>query len=169
MRLLVIRHGKAEERDPDRWPDDGQRPLLPQGLQESRQLGRWLRQQELLPERLWSSPLVRAWQTAEAIFEGAEASQSPEVCDLLGMDYTPDGLLDAIRMTDVATLALVGHEPDLSWFIHWLLGLRSGTEGVRMKKGTLALLELSTPILPGRATLLGLIPPRWQRTSASMH
>ncbi|MCG3152386.1 MAG: 2,3-bisphosphoglycerate-dependent phosphoglycerate mutase [bacterium] len=169
MRLLVIRHGKAEERDPDRWPDDGQRPLLPQGHQESRQLGRLLRHHDLQPDRLWSSPLVRAWQTAEAIIEGTEAPQSPEVCDLLGMDYTPDGLLDAIRMTDVASIALVGHEPDLSWFIHWLLGLRSGTQGVRMKKGTLALLDLSTPILPGHASLLGLIPPRWQRTHSSTH
>lgn len=168
MRLLVIRHGKAEERDPDRWPDDGRRPLLPQGVQESRQLGRWLRQQDLLPDRLWSSPLVRAFQTAEAIIEGAEAPQSPEVCDFLGMDYTPDGLLNAIRMTDVATLALVGHEPDLSWFIQWLLGLRSSTGGVRMKKGTLAVLELSTPILPGHATLLGLLPPRWRRSNASL-
>jgi len=163
MRLLVIRHGKAEERDSDRWPDDGQRPLIEKGHVESRQLGKFLDVQGLIPTRCWSSPLVRAWQTAEGIALGANGWPTIEAEDQLGFDFTPDGLLDTIRRSAAESLALIGHEPDLSQFINWLIGARS-YGGVEMKKGTLALLELSTPLLPGTAILQGLIGPRHLRS-----
>ena len=38
MRLILIRHAKAEERDPVRYPDDDLRPLRDQGRQEHRRL-----------------------------------------------------------------------------------------------------------------------------------
>lgn len=163
MRLLVIRHGKAEERDPDRWSDDSQRPLIEKGHAESRQLGKFLDAHDLIPLRCWSSPLVRAWQTAEGIASGAPGWPTPEADDRLGFDFSPDGLLDAIRQANTESLALIGHEPDLSHFINWLIGART-YGGVEMKKGTLAILELNEPLLPGTARLQALVTPKLQGT-----
>ena len=32
MRIYLIRHAAAFDRDRKRWPDDGQRPLTPEGI-----------------------------------------------------------------------------------------------------------------------------------------
>jgi phosphohistidine phosphatase SixA len=58
--------------------------------------------------------------------------------------------------SEFKTVAIVGHEPDLSSLIEWVLGTTTG--GVRMKKGAVACLRVNPPSRTG--TLLFLIPPK---------
>jgi phosphohistidine phosphatase len=65
--LYLVRHAVAHKRAPERWPDDGKRPLTPGGEEEFRGAARGLA--EIIPEVevLLSSPYERAWQTAEIL------------------------------------------------------------------------------------------------------
>jgi hypothetical protein len=36
MKIILFRHGPAESRDPERWPDDAERPLTPRGEKRTR-------------------------------------------------------------------------------------------------------------------------------------
>ena len=82
--LLVIRHGKAEERDPIRYPNDDLRPLTSEGIRESALLGPAVDRMGFVIDRLYSSPLTRARQTADGLHTSSEAIPVPIETDLLG-------------------------------------------------------------------------------------
>jgi phosphohistidine phosphatase len=58
----------------------------------------------------------------------------------------------------VETIALVGHEPDLSQFACLLLAGKSASF-VTFKKGACALIEFTAKPIPGRGTLAWLLQP----------
>lgn len=65
MRIYLVRHGDAVSQeeagsDRDRW-------LSPQGREDARILGRLLREHNVVPDAVVSSPLPRAVQTAELV------------------------------------------------------------------------------------------------------
>jgi phosphohistidine phosphatase SixA len=53
-------------------------------------------------------------------------------------------------------IAIVGHEPDFSILVDWLLGVTAG--GVEVKKGAIACLRINPP--SRRCVLKFLIPPK---------
>lgn len=59
--LLILRHGKSDWSQP---VDDFHRPLKKRGIKNARQMGGWLLHQGLLPDIIFSSPAVRALETA---------------------------------------------------------------------------------------------------------
>ena len=62
MLVLLIRHAIAAEQDPEKYPDDAQRPLLPKGRRIQGRVSRRLLKEGLTPDRVFSSPWKRAWQ-----------------------------------------------------------------------------------------------------------
>ena len=64
MLLLLIRHAHAGERDPDRWPDDRDRPLTDKGRKIQRKMSRALGKLDLVPTMVLASPWARAAETA---------------------------------------------------------------------------------------------------------
>ncbi|MEO6463413.1 MAG: histidine phosphatase family protein, partial [Candidatus Eisenbacteria bacterium] len=125
MLVILFRHGPAGSSDPKRWPDDSLRPLTAKGEKRTRLaaegLARLLR--NVPPKRLavWTSPLVRADQTARlaAAALGGGKSVEPVVVSALAPGGSMRGLLErlseaasAAKNDDVAVV-LVGHEPDL--------------------------------------------------------
>ena len=72
MILLLIRHAKAEDFGSS---GDGSRALTAKGQLQSRQVGRFLKERDLLPDLVLHSPLVRARETAEIFCQtcGADA------------------------------------------------------------------------------------------------
>ncbi len=113
MRLLVVRHAKAFERDPDRFPDDRLRPLTREGAREFRKLARRVGRGIVAPELVLSSSWTRAWDTAVAL-EDAAGWPAPESCTALESDEP--GAVAAIAReisarASLEALALVGHEP----------------------------------------------------------
>ncbi len=152
MELIVLRHGKAEDYHPS---GDTGRELLEKGRIQSRDAGHLLQSSGLLPDLVLSSPLVRARQTAEE-FCTAAGLPAPTVVPWLAAGMHPDTALNELTAyREFNRVAIVGHEPDLSELIQWVLGARGNS--VEMKKGSLACVRVHPPSKHG--TLLFLAPP----------
>jgi phosphohistidine phosphatase len=155
--LVVVRHAIAFERDPERWSDDGLRPLSPDGKRKFQQaasgLSRWIPE----VDRVFTSPLVRATQTAELLTALPGWPKAALATELLPEEDASAPLALAKR-GDVKRLAVVGHEPQLSALIALCvttdLRLR-----LALKKGGVALIQFEDRPAAGRGRLLALMPP----------
>lgn len=162
MRLLLIRHAIAVERGAPGAPDD-ERALTPRGRERFRQAAKGLRRLVDAPDVLFSSPLIRAAQTAQI---AARAWGGPKVTMLPALATGDrDELARALeRVAGERFVALVGHEPHMSELLAFLLGGRS-PERLVFRKGGAALLDV-----PGRlgdgGTLVWFLPPRLLRRLA---
>lgn len=160
MKLLVIRHAAAEDRDAfaHTGRHDDLRPTTPEGRKRMQAVSRGLRR--LVPELhlLASSPLVRARQTA-GIVARAYPDCVPRIAEELSPDHKLPAFLRWIRAQEgFATVGVVGHEPHLSHLISWLLAGRF-TSFVRLKKGAACLLEFPGEPSPAEGRLLWLLQP----------
>jgi len=133
--VYVVRHAIAEDRDADRWPDDALRPLSAEGERRFRRAARGLREIAPAVDAVLSSPYVRAWRTAEILYEEA-GWPAPERCDRLEAWRQPDDALDVLPRT--GSVALVGHEPAMSGLVALLVGADLRLD---FKKGGVALVE----------------------------
>src|SRR6202011_5842272 len=82
MDLLIVRHAIAFERDRHRWHEDAARPLSPAGIRRARKAAAGLKQLTSRPQRLLTSPLLRARQTAQILTDVAgwpAADEAPEL------------------------------------------------------------------------------------------
>jgi phosphohistidine phosphatase len=166
MELMIVRHAIAEERDSEKWADDRGRPLTKGGIRRFQTVARVLSGLWDAPEVVLSSPLARAWQTAEILRKEA-GWPKPEEFPALEPGRDPAEAIAAMKKRAVAErVAFVGHEPFLHEFLSLVL---SGTaEGIalEMKKGGAALVGFEGPIKAGAGDLLWLLPPRILRAAA---
>jgi phosphohistidine phosphatase len=144
MLILLVRHAQAAEQDDEKYPDDTERPLVPSGRRVQRRISRLLRKQGIVPERVYSSPWTRAWQTARILQREMGLGKDQRIrCDSLAT--VPDAAAIAAEVGEQsadATIALVGHEPWMSDLAAQLLtgsssGIRvdfpkSGVMGIEM-------------------------------------
>jgi phosphohistidine phosphatase len=156
--LYLIRHGIAAERGT--YANDDERPLINTGRKKTEKVARRLYQIGVRFDRILTSPLVRAKQTADILQEAGLSSQIEEFTAL-----APDGdlstWLEWLSEQSYQTLALVGHQPDLG---HWAEMLVWGSiqEKLVVKKAgaiVLRLPESGTPV--GRSELFLLTSPKW--------
>src|ERR1700704_4230817 len=82
MDLLLVRHAIAFDRDRHRWQDDGDRPLSEAGVRRARKAAAGLKKLTKRPERLLTSPLVRARQPAQILTDVAGWPGAEEVAEL---------------------------------------------------------------------------------------
>ncbi len=152
MELYLLRHAIAEERSND--GSDSARMLTPEGAEKMRIGARGLRRLGVVLDRLWTSPLTRARETAEIV--GAALDVAPETVGALAPGCNAATLLDLLAdIPRARSVMVVGHEPDLSGMIADL----TGGSRVVMKKGGLALIDLSS-LEPGAGSLLWVLPPK---------
>jgi len=132
-----VRHGQAVEDAPGlgdigRW-------LNAKGRKVSRKVARWLaKNKKRRPGTIWTSPLVRAVQTAEIL--AAETGYKGEVRAIaeLSPGRDPGDLLRLLASTSPQEpVALVGHEPSLSVLVNTMLG-EQAFDGIR-KSGVVAI------------------------------
>lgn len=146
--LLLLRHGIAEERSPSRA--DAGRELTAAGRVRTRAVLERAVQMGLRADRLFSSPLARAWQTAE-IARSVGLAAAIELAQALEPGGDPLPQLPAwFNQGDEAPscrLLLVGHEPDLGLLAARLLGAPPGA--IALRKAGLALLRLPVVALDG--------------------
>ena len=166
MDVYLVRHAIAELRDATRWPDDSLRPLSADGVERFRRAARGLRRIVPTVDVVLASPYVRAWQTAELLRDDA-GWPAPQRSFALAGDRPPAAPLDALRLhADRASVALVGHEPNLSWLASLLLAGDEGAVSLELKKGAVVLLTVDAPFAPGTAVLRWSVSPRILRRSA---
>jgi phosphohistidine phosphatase len=153
MRLYFIRHGHAEDAQGPEF-DDFARRLTPKGTETTRALAALLKGLGLAPAKLYSSPRVRARQTADILAKELRVTVSVREEVNFGFNAAAAAALIAGQPDDCDVL-FIGHEPDLSLVTAELIG---GGEVV-MKKGGLARIDLISRE-PLKGALLWLLAPR---------
>ncbi len=153
MELYLLRHGIAEEVA----SSDASRRLTDAGREKCRQAAAGLRRLDCRPTHLWTSPLVRAQETASLVLPERVA----ETHDVLA-NHPPEALCEALRtLPDDAVVLCVGHEPQLSRMVEYLLAADGAVE---LKKAGLAKLTFSPQRWPqSPAVLEFLLTPRQLR------
>ncbi len=151
MQLLLLRHGKAEDRSTG---GDFARELEEKGHDQARHAARILAAAEMLPEIVLTSPLVRARQTADT-FTKAAVMPGAVTQTWLSCGMSPDTALSELTaFPEFERVMIVGHEPDFSQLIEHCLGTTAAC--VEVRKGSVTCIELSPPA--PRAILRFLIP-----------
>jgi phosphohistidine phosphatase len=162
MELLIIRHAIAFERDRDRWADDATRPLSPAGIGRSRKAAAGLKEFCKVPDRLLSSPLIRAKQTAKILTEFA-GWPPPEIAAELTPGAGVAPVLTRLAKDRSKRIAIVGHQPDLTALLTACLVKNGGTLPIEMKKNAVACLSFDGRARIGGAALKWLATPRLLR------
>jgi phosphohistidine phosphatase len=153
MDLILLRHGTAEDFNKD---GDAARELIPKGREQARKMGKLLKDTRWQPEIVLTSPLVRARQTADEFCETASVPGAV-IQGWLASGMSPEqALKELVGFREFKRVCIVGHEPDFSDFIEWVLGTTYG--GVDVKKGSIACLRINPPSRQG--VLKFLIPPK---------
>jgi phosphohistidine phosphatase len=165
MRVYLIRHAIAFERNAKRWSDDRRRPLTPLGIKKFRKAAAGLGRVAGVVECVLTSPLVRARQTADILASVADWPAPLEAPEL-APGRTPAQVLALIRSRPVEALALVGHEPGLSQLLAVCVAGAEGRLRVEFKKGGVACLLFSAAARPGQAQLEWLLAPKLLRALA---
>lgn len=125
MQVFLIRHAEAIQetlalRDPHRHLTAG-------GRRQARAIGDRLRWHDCVPTHIWSSPLVRAIQTAELVAAALDYDAVIDALPALAPDENPRDVVAAVGAVGAvaaagagaaagadAVIMLVGHEPGLS-------------------------------------------------------
>jgi phosphohistidine phosphatase len=119
VKVYLVRHAEAVPedhalRDEDRW-------LTARGREAARGLARLLREQQVEPDAVLSSPLPRAMQTAELLADGLDFLGVVEVSPLLRPGAHPRKAAEELAAKGLSVL-VVGHEPQMSSLAAFLLG-----------------------------------------------
>ena len=159
METILIRHAKAESRDANSWPDDDVRPLTAEGRAEQRAATRAMKKMGIKFDFLVSSPLLRARETADIVAKGFRWPEPPQVADELGHGYAVGAVVKLLaKFPPGATVALVGHEPDLSDLSGALVS-RDGRLNIAVKKSGVVGIGFDGPAEEGKGTLLYHLKP----------
>jgi phosphohistidine phosphatase SixA len=158
VRVVVLRHGPAEVRDPARWSDDERRPLTGKGALQTRRAVRGVARLVGSVDRIASSPAERALATAEILRDELSTALEVEPWEELGSGCLAAPIFERLRGSVRAgeTVVLVGHDPTLTEFV----GLALAGEGiglVRLGKGGAALLEFPAALGSACGRLLWLL------------
>ena len=125
MDIYLIRHAEAARLGEGEAATDAERPLTAEGEEQARHLASGLQRKGIRFDKVLSSPLLRARQTAEHMLK-SWANPAPELanCDELIPGTRVRKLAKALRDIEDGSIALVGHQPDLGDWCAWLIGGR---------------------------------------------
>jgi phosphohistidine phosphatase len=146
--LFILRHGEAGNRMTV-VEEDSERPLTPEGRAEMQKIAKSLKTIGLQINRIYTSPLRRARETAEIAAEILKIPTLEEWDEL-----KPDGSKAALyrklaRLEQNSRLILVGHEPYLTSMIGEIIGSTSAK--IVLKKGGIGKVRITsfTPRISG--------------------
>jgi phosphohistidine phosphatase len=164
--LYLVRHAVAHKRDAERWPDDSERPLTPEGEEGFLAAARGLAR--VVPEVgvLLSSPYERAWRTAEILTQHA-GWPAPQVFPPLEPDVPPEKAVLALETyANRQSIALVGHRPCLHEMAVYLLTGDAGSADMKTKKCGVVCIEFDGAPEAGAGKLRWLFTPKVLQLSA---
>jgi phosphohistidine phosphatase len=160
MNLYILRHASAGVRRANPLLDQ-KRPLDKEGKRHCLHLAHVLNAMKLSFDLVVSSPLKRCMQTASLV--GTETGYESPILPssaLAPAAALPDfqRLLQEFHVEGSANenILLVGHNPNLSTFLGSMLVHQPGSASVRLRKGSLARVNLDR----GPAVLQWLLDPR---------
>ena len=101
--------------------NDEERPLTPAGEERARVMGRALKMLGITPEEIWSSPVLRAKQTAQLVATELGEPFLLDFRDVLKPGMSAAGFWQCIQQNPFSSLIVVGHQPDLGNAVSFLL------------------------------------------------
>lgn len=155
MNLYLLRHASAGTRRANPTVDV-KRPLDKEGKQQCILVGSYLSALDVQFDRVVSSPLKRALQTASLVGTETGYESKIDVSDALAPEATIQKFQDLVRsLMKYENVLVVGHNPNLAIFFGSLLA-PSSRMSIRLRKGAIARIDCAR--LPG--TLHWLVDPR---------
>ncbi len=154
MKLFLLRHGSAEAAHPGRR--DWERPLTEDGRNQLLGIGRALQRLNIKPNVVLTSPLVRAYQTAEIIAPMLRCEL--QAADELQPGCTLERLHPLLRRHNAESVMLVGHQPDLSSMAARLIN--ADERSLVLKKAGLIRIDIDGRPQAGHGRLVGLLTPK---------
>ncbi|NBO93165.1 MAG: hypothetical protein EBV06_12780 [Planctomycetia bacterium] len=162
MDLYIIRHADAVPFGHAGVTTDEARPLSRAGLASTALLSRTLKRMAPDLKTLFTSPLVRAQQTAEGIIsQWGDPAPTLQETPLLAPAGRKKSILELIRRLAGESVGLVGHNPDLSELVGWFIGEKR--IGIDLDKAGVARLTFTDRPSKGGAVLTWLITRDWLR------
>jgi phosphohistidine phosphatase len=125
LKLTLVRHAKTEPQHPGQ--EDWDRALEARGQRDAPEMGRRLRGRGLVPQKILTSPAVRALTTATIMARALGVNASKMVQDERLYLASVKALTSVVRELggNAAHLMIVGHNPGLSEFADALSSERS--------------------------------------------
>ena len=164
MEIYFLRHALAIQRGIAQFPNDD-RPLTGEGIQKMKKGARGLK--SLLPalDDIFSSPLVRALDTAKIAADALGFSRPILQC----AEILPEaGFREFLAMIEEHAAAeavlVVGHEPNLGKTVSALLGAQRTM--IELKKGGACLVRVEGTPAAGAGTLVWHLTPKQLRSLA---
>lgn len=158
-RLIVFRHAKSDWSA--EYSHDRERPLAPRGERAAGRMGRFLSASGFAPDRVISSPALRARETARRAAAAGGWECPVEIAEELYSGSLASILRLAARLSDAeSTLLVASHEPICSELVAGLVG------GGDFKLPTAAMARIDLPITtwkevaPGHGILAWLVTPK---------
>jgi phosphohistidine phosphatase len=155
--LYLVRHAIAAERG-DEWPDDTRRPLTERGISRFKIGIKALPVLDVAIDEIFTSPLVRAKQTAELLAAALETRPTVKVLDALAPGHTPGAAMAQLaKAAKRRRIALVGHEPDLGELAAHLIGAQ---RPLPLKKGGICRIDVEGLSARRAGSLIWFVTPK---------
>lgn len=139
--IYLVRHAIAAERG-DEWPDDAKRPLTARGISRFKEGVDGLAWLKVEIDEVFTSPLVRAKQTASLLAAGIKSKPPVKILESLSPGHAPSSVLHELaKLAKRHRVALVGHEPGLGELAAHLIG--SG-RSLPFKKGGVCRIDIQS-------------------------
>lgn len=159
--IFFFRHGEAFQIGEKDIRTDEERPLTPRGKSTTEEVCTTLARMNIQPGLIWTSPLVRALETAEIISQQLECTNLIEKVGLAYANEEDALFLEMSNLKPDTTLFVVGHQPTLgNWICHLTTGMRHGD--IALSKSGVARIDLLSQGPPARGEL------RWLMTAKQL-
>ena len=161
--LYLVRHAIAAERGED-WPDDDKRPLTERGMARFKECVDGLVWMDVVVDEIFTSPLVRAKQTADLLAAKLPGKASVKILDALAPAHSPTSVLAQLaKAARRRRLALVGHEPGLGELAAHLVG---AGRALPFKKGGVCRIDVESLTSRRPGALTWFVTPKMLRGMA---
>ena len=152
--LILLRHAVAE--DASQGTSDEDRSLTAEGHAQMKAIARGLERAMPRVDAVYSSPLVRAQQSAMWVSKAYRARLEVNTTDALKPGAPVEELRTLIAEMDEKRAIIVGHEPNLTENLRALIGL-DASRAIELQKGGCYGVRITEE---GMAVLEWLLPPR---------
>lgn len=164
QRLVIMRHAKSD------WAADAgtdfDRPLSERGRKAAPRMGKWLKREKLIPDRIVASPAVRAHQTACMVADRLGFDEADIQEDMQIYEGSLADLLEVVmaHAAGASTLMIVGHNPGFDELLCHLAAAPPprDAEGKLLTAGAAVVLDFDDGIsaAAGSGRLLTLMRPK---------
>ena len=172
IEIYLMRHGIAAELGEGGILKDADRPLTLEGRAKLKQAALGLKTAALKFNMIFTSPLLRARQTAEVVAEALDLQHRVKILNALapGQQFAQGESGNAEIFLELGAhqfdrALLVGHMPDLSELASQLIAGHRNLN-IEFKKGTLCCIEVSSLPPRGPGLLCWMLTPKQMRLMA---